>query len=841
MKKPVLLLLASLIFTGSFSYSQIHGNGGTPVGFKVAEDLKSIPNVYFSSPDIDALRAEDAEVDGKGIAPWRYGYNNNTDLDFNNSGRWINLGDNGRIWQLKITCEQALTVNLLFTKTVIPNGNQLFVYNPDKSFILGAYTDKWIYEGELFTELVPGSTIIVEYYVSPENINNPGNVHIDKVVHGYRTAAEFNEKAFGQSGSCNMNVACSDAQGWGDQIRSAVMLASTSNAGSGFCSGALINNTANDGKPYVLTANHCSGNSTPGSNVSWFFRFNWQSATCANPGSSPTYQSLNGAILRAKRIPSDFCLVEITGGLSNGTVPQSYNPYFSGWNRSNTAPNTTVSIHHPSGDIKKISFDDNASTAVQEMGSTEANSSWRVVWDRNTTTEGGSSGSPLFDQNKRIIGQLWGGQASCSNLTGPDYYGRLHNSWNPSGSNATNQLKNWLDPANSGVEFIDGYDPNMVNNSLDAKLEAINSPVAGSASCNSSITPSVTIKNNGTNVLTSAIVSYRLNNNAWITQNWTGNLASLATATITFPSVNGVTGLNTFVAKVSNPNNGTDLNLANDSLQNTFTVINNTPTALPLMEGFEGAFVPANWTLVNPDNGITWAKFNTGMASNNSVRVNNFAYTNASNVMDELITPFFSLQGAVNPMLKFDVAYAAYSSNTTYHDGLRIDISSNCGASWNTLYNKSGTALATVANNTNTFVPNSSSWRADSISLNSYIGNASLQIRFVSISNYGNNLYLDNINIKNKEEVVNPGVSVHEEAFSTLQIWPNPSNDVINISLEGSKQYSVALYNSVGQKLGTTNNHAGIAQIQVSNLSAGVYFVEISVEGNTTRKKIIVH
>lgn len=833
MKKTLIFTLWIFGTSLGSAFAQIHGNGGTPNGFKFSPHPKNFKEINFQTPNLELLRAEDELVDGKGVAPWRFGFVNETSLNFLESASKIDLGEVGILYQLMLTCTDAKSINLLFTNTTIPDGNQLFVYNPDKSFILGSYSQNWIYEGELGTELIPGSSVVVEYFVSSKNRNNLGEIHISKVVHGYRSATEFIEKGLNTSGSCNMNVNCPDGAAWQNQINSAVMLVSGSN---GFCSGALINNTASDGKPYVLTANHCYSNP-----ASWIFRFNWQAPSCANPITSPTFQSLSGAVLRARRTPSDMCLVEITGGLINGTVPATYNVYFSGWNNSNTAPTSTVSIHHPDGDIKKISFDDNASTAVQAMSSTEANSSWRVVWDRNTTTEGGSSGSPLFDQNKRIIGQLWGGQASCSNLTGPDYYGRLHNSWNPSGSNATNQLKNWLDPANSGVEFIDGYDPNMVNNSLDAKLEAINSPVAGSASCNSSITPSVTIKNNGTNVLTSAIVSYRLNNNAWITQNWTGNLASLATATITFPSVNGITGLNTFVAKVSNPNNGTDLNLANDSLQNTFTVINNTPTALPLMEGFEGAFVPANWTLVNPDNGITWAKFNTGMASNNSVRVNNFAYTNASNVMDELITPFFSLQGAVNPMLKFDVAYAAYSSNTTYHDGLRIDISSNCGASWNTLYNKSGTALATVANNTNTFVPNSSSWRADSISLNSYIGNASLQIRFVSISNYGNNLYLDNINIKNKEEVVNPGVSVHEEAFSTLQIWPNPSNDVINISLEGSKPYSVALYNSVGQKLGTTNNHAGIAQIQVSNLSAGVYFVEISVEGNTTRKKIIVH
>src|SRR5690606_5514370 len=118
--------------------------------------------------------------------------------------------------------------------------------------------------------------------------------------------------------------------------------------------------------------------------------------------------------------PSDMCLVEITGGLVGGTVPASFNPYFSGWDNTGTIPTSTVCIHHPNGDIKKISFDDNPALISQGMGSSESNATWTVQWDRNTTTEPGSSGSPLFDQNHRIIGQLWGGGASCSALNSPD-------------------------------------------------------------------------------------------------------------------------------------------------------------------------------------------------------------------------------------------------------------------------------------------------------------------------------------------------------------------------------------------------------------------------------------
>ena len=162
--------------------------------------------------------------------------------------------------------------------------------------------------------------------------------------------------------------------------------------------------------PYVLTANHCYSNP-----ANWVFRFNYVNG-CTTWKFSLIY-FIKWATLRARRTPTDFCLVEITGGLTNNTVPANYNPFFAGWDNSGDIPSSTVCIHHPSGDIKKIAFDDDPASISQAMGSTEANSTWTVQWDRNTTTEPGSSGSPLFDQNHRIIGQLWGGPLVVLKLT----------------------------------------------------------------------------------------------------------------------------------------------------------------------------------------------------------------------------------------------------------------------------------------------------------------------------------------------------------------------------------------------------------------------------------------
>lgn len=549
------------IFTLSFfNFAQVQGDGGLPKTYKSNLNTKDIDTWLFNTPNIEALQAEDAVNDPKGNAPWRFGHNNYTSLNLNNSGTWITTATGAQIWQIILTCEQALTVNLSFTDTKIPEGNELYVYNLDKSFILGSFAEKHIYEGELGTELVPGSSVVVEYYIPSGN--DLGSVNINTVTHGYRTAAEFTEKAFGSSGSCNMNVNCPDGSSWVNERNSVVMLVSGS---SGFCTGALINNTLNDGTPYVLTANHCYSNPT-----NWIFRFNWQAENCNNPGSQPSFVSLSGATLRSRRTPTDFCLVEITGGLSNGTVPASHSPFFAGWNSTGDTPSSTVCIHHPAGDIKKISFDDDNATISQSMGSTEANSTWTVQWDRNTTTEGGSSGSPLFDQDHRIIGQLWGGGASCQNINAPDYYGRISKSWEPAGSNTTNQLKHWLDPNLLGAGFVNGFDP---SGSSAAQYDAgvSGASLEETAVCGTEYIPTFDLSNPGSSVLTSALISYSIDG-ANQNYNWTGSLAQYQSETVTFPSVVLGTGNHTFNVEVSAPNSENDENANNNVANSSITI-----------------------------------------------------------------------------------------------------------------------------------------------------------------------------------------------------------------------------------------------------------------------------
>jgi len=187
----------------------------------------------------------------------------------------------------------------------------------------------------------------------------------------------------------------------------------------------------------------------------WIIWFNYESSTCTNPVTEPTGQTLTGASLKANNSASDFALVML-----DETPPLNYNVYYNGWSNINTAPSSSVVIHHPSGDIKKISYENNQAIS-DTYADSPANSHWRVVWD-DGTTEGGSSGAPLIDQNHRIVGQLHGGYASCSEPDEPDWFGKFSMSWNY-GSSPSTRLRDWLDPDNTGATVLDGLEDGMLS------------------------------------------------------------------------------------------------------------------------------------------------------------------------------------------------------------------------------------------------------------------------------------------------------------------------------------------------------------------------------------------
>ncbi|MCC6476705.1 carboxypeptidase regulatory-like domain-containing protein [bacterium] len=458
-RSRIMFLLAALLSLTAISFAQV-SQGGVAISQQMtlssAVDSRALPAV-----DHAAMLAEDA-TESKDV-PLRFGYPHDVNFNLANSGTWEDVKE-GRVWRLRIESAHAYSINLVFDRFDIPVGATLFLYNHNHEYVIGSFTEANEFPDKQFaTQPVPGDAITLEYF-EPETHIGEGEISVMRVVHAYRDMfgrAEDNPlDDFNESGSCNNNVICPEGDLWQNQTSGVVMLLTSGNFR--FCSGSLINNTANNATPYILTANHCSPSTT---NI---FMFNYESPTCAN-ADGLTSQTVAGCQLLANSSPSDFYLVRL-----NSNVPSNYNPYFNGWNANDVASTNSVGIHHPSGDVKKISFDTNPTTSTSYLGTTSPGDGthWRIATWEDGTTEGGSSGSPLFDQNHRITGQLHGGYASCSNNV-DDYYGKLARSM-------TAGLRTYLDPSGSGVMTLDGYDPNAGGFASGTVLNATSlQPISG--------------------------------------------------------------------------------------------------------------------------------------------------------------------------------------------------------------------------------------------------------------------------------------------------------------------------------------------------------------------------
>lgn len=832
MKKTALSLLAAtfLLNTAVAQLSQ----GGLPRSFDKHFAAQPVTFVNMPSFDLADLQAQDAINDHSPTkGPFRFGFNHLVSLSMVNSGTWSTMANGDRMWQLGIKSKGAKSINLAMDDFFMPEGAKLFIYNADKSVVIGAFTSvNNDISNHFATDLINGESIILEYY-EPIAVSGQGRMNIFRVTHGYRGGEDY-YKSFGDAGSCQTNINCPLGTNWQNEKRGIVCLVV---GGSEFCSGSLVNDVPQDGKPYVLTANHCSSSNDF---ASWVFRFHWEAAGCTSPGSSPTSQSLNTSTLRARSAGSDFCLVEITGGLSGGTVPASYNPYFNGWSNSPTAATSTMCLHHPSGDIMKIS--ESATTAVSSTMS--GAQCWNAAWTAAACTEPGSSGSALFDQNHRIVGQLFGGPSACGAAAASmnDNYGKFTTSWLGGGTSAT-QLKVWLDAGNTGAVTVDGYDPNAVPPAFtrDAAIQSITDPATGYSSCSNSVVPKVVLRNYGSATLTSCTVNYKVDGGAVQTYAWTGSLNTNATTTVTLPTITGLSvAPHTFKSYTSNPNAGLEENPVNDTSSSAFDIISASPVvSAPQFEGFQSTFPSTNWTVVNPDANDTWLKVTTagGFGASTSSASIDFFTNDLTGQSDYIYSPYLDLSAAVAPItLTFDVAYARY--NATYTDSLIVKTTTNCGSSWARVYAKGNTALATAPDATSAFTPTSTQWRTETVNLNTYAGQSAVRVAFEGKSGYGQFLFIDNINIVSGSTGINEA-----ELAGAFNVYPNPNNGVFNVSINLVKAGSVTVkvVNVLGETISSKvldNVSNNTFSMDLSSQSKGLYFVEISSGDQKVVKKI---
>lgn len=371
-------------------------------------------------------------------------------------GVWEPLADGRVLWRLRVGSPDAVNLNLGFARFVMPEGGQLLIYSADGSQVVRPFTAADNEDhGELWTPVVAADEVVIEVTLPDAKLIAQLELKLAAINPGYRGFGPADDQPIEvNSGSCNVDVVCPEGDDWRDQIQSVAVY--TLN-GSWTCSGVMVNNTAFDKTPYFLTADHCGISAS--SDASIVVYWNYQNSTCRTPGSPASGGTGNGSLsqfqtgstLRAEYSSSDMTLIEL-----DDDPDDAWEVFFAGWDRSSNDYASAVAIHHPDTMEKRISFEyDPTTTTTYLQNSVPGNGTHiRITdWDLGTT-EPGSSGSPLFNSGKRVVGQLHGGYASCTSQTS-DWYGRFSVSWNGGGS-AGSRLKDWLDPLDTGEMAIDG-------------------------------------------------------------------------------------------------------------------------------------------------------------------------------------------------------------------------------------------------------------------------------------------------------------------------------------------------------------------------------------------------
>lgn len=462
------LLVTGIVLPGS-AHAQI-SEGGTPTSFKYQNTLKSdLPTVQIPiNFSVEDLKTVDRWQVSQG-APLKVGVLLPTDLTIDNAGSWNTLPDGKRVWRLQVQAKDAIALMLSFRDFYIPENGKLFIYSSDKTHLIGAFTHHTNPPTkEYATEFLAGDKIILEYEAGISENEHP-RIAIDAVGYGYnhlhvsRTMADTGP---GTSGSCMVNINCEEGEAWQTEKNGVCQMTLPIGNYIYICSGALVNNTAEDLKPYILSAFHCIDLDIPVTEKNlnkYTFYFHFEHTGCENNSSIASYRTITGC----KKIAG----IPLDGGsdglllLLNQTIPEHYNAYYNGWDRSNTAAQSGVGIHHPSGDYMKISTFNKVARTSTWYGIDNIkgapNAHWNVVFEQtangHAVTEGGSSGSPLFNQNKQIVGTLSGGSSSCEKPNGANTYGKLYYHWDqyPNKDN-TSRMDIYLDPNHTGKTQLAG-------------------------------------------------------------------------------------------------------------------------------------------------------------------------------------------------------------------------------------------------------------------------------------------------------------------------------------------------------------------------------------------------
>jgi len=394
------------------------------------EAFSAINTSYFQPLDVQALHDKEVASEKKGEAP-KFAVPHKVSI----RPTWEKSGSD-YVWTHQVTAPNAVSLNFGFTRFNLPEGAELNIYSADRSQFIRTFTheDNNV-NGQLWSPLIMSDDVIIEV-TAPASVAAKVDIELGQIGQGFRTFGESTMK----SGSCNIDVACTESTGWEKEVNSVAVI---STGGSAFCTGFMVNNTAGDKTPLFMTANHCRIN--PGQAPSLVVYWNYQTSKCggARDGKMTDFQS--GSTHLASGSKSDFTIVKL-----NSQPKPEWNVNYAGWDATENGHNSpVVGIHHPNVDEKSISFENDNAVIASYGGDTSPGDGTHVRitdWDKGTT-EPGSSGSPVFNKAHRVVGQLHGGGAACGNDLS-DYYGRLNTSWKDG-------LSKHLDPAKTGKMTTD--------------------------------------------------------------------------------------------------------------------------------------------------------------------------------------------------------------------------------------------------------------------------------------------------------------------------------------------------------------------------------------------------
>ncbi|MEN9699462.1 MAG: hypothetical protein RLZZ301_660 [Bacteroidota bacterium] len=773
------------------------------------EVSKQVPTLALATPDLQAIAAEDVIRDNQGLF-YRIGVSIPTNLSPQSAGHWSTLPDGSHQWQLIVKSPGAEAISFLFETFKIYGQTTLRIQNMQGQDVHPLLTSADV-ESHFMQNaaLCAGDELLLT--LTEPVYTQASEIYMDRIIYNYRSTGYAVKTKINESDVCEVNINCSPVgDPWQDEKRGVARVYVVDPTGAGWCSGSLVNNTAQDCKPYFLTALHCGVSSTAANMNQWKFYFGYEAPSCTNPTAVGTLAShfITGCMRIADAADgggnsgSDFLLVKMGNTANEATVvtnlkSTAFHAYWNGWNANTAATAGGVGIHHPAGDIKKIStFSGNT---VSTQWGTATGSHWRVTWTSNSNgygvTEGGSSGSPLFNNSQGyIIGTLTGGGSYCTSQTAPDSYGKVAFHWTNNGTTAITQLKPWLDPSNTGLLAFGGsYDPCTPTTPV--------APVADFVASATNVTPNTTVT--FTDLSTGIPTSW-----AWSVTPATGwSYAAGSSATSQNPQILFTTVGQYTVSLTATNAQGSDAE---------------TKTNYIIVAALTGPCAPTSATC---DEYIANVSFNT---------INNASSCSTNGYGNYLSTSTTLALGAsytltINPAILNNTTASAYTDDEI---AAWIDYNNDMD------FADAGEQVAYVlvaTGWTNTF--------NITIPLTAVATDVRMRVRISysvdgAIDPCGQSTYGESEDYTIK---LTSGAGIDENPLALVNVYPNPMEDVLYIQTNGVEGIDqIELLDMSGKVIKRLANTDGaLMSISTSQLSSGMYQVRIAKDGYQLMHRIV--